>query len=83
MTVEAGVITGELTLRTEVSDAGEVTLAIQYKGAAEWYAVAGGTVSLPAPVDPAVVGAVHQLVLGVLSRGGAVPPESAGWTPYT
>ncbi|MGH3645614.1 MAG: hypothetical protein ACRDTM_00300 [Micromonosporaceae bacterium] len=83
MTAEVGVITGELTLRTEVSEAGAVSLQIQYKGAEEWYAVAGGTAELPAPVDPAIVGAVHQLVLGVLSRGGPVPPGSEGWTPYT
>ncbi len=83
MTAEAGVITGELTLRTEVSEAGAVALKIQYKGAEEWYAVAGGAGTLPAPVDPAVAGAVHQLGLGILSRGGPVPPGSEGWTPYT
>lgn len=83
MTAEAGVITGELTLRTEVSEAGAVTLRVQYKGADEWYAVAGGATQLPAPVDATMAGAVHQLALGILSRGGPVPPGSEGWTPYT
>ncbi|MGH3728288.1 MAG: hypothetical protein ACRDTU_06000 [Micromonosporaceae bacterium] len=85
MTPEVGVVTGELTLRTEVSDSGAVTLKIQYKGAEEWYAVAGGEITLPtaAATDPAAVEAIHRLVLGVLERGGAVPPGSEGWTPQT
>ncbi len=67
MTAEVGVITGDLTLRTEVTAGGSLTLRVQYTGAEEWYAVAGGQAALPADV---------------LTRGGAVPPDSAGWTPY-
>jgi hypothetical protein len=81
MTVEVGVVTGELTLRTEITDTGSVTLRVQYKDAAEWYEVAGGQATLPGPVAQPVAEAVHQLVVGVLTRGGAVPPSSAGWTP--
>jgi len=81
MTVEVGVVTGELTLRTEIADTGTVTLRIQYKDADEWYEVAGGQTALPAPVPEPVGSAVHRLVLGVLTRGGAVPPGSEGWTP--
>lgn len=81
MTAEVGVITGELTLRTEVSDTGTVTLRVQYREADEWYDVAGGQTGLPAPVAEPVAAAVHRLALGVLTRGGAVPPGSAGWTP--
>jgi hypothetical protein len=80
MTDDVGVVTGELTLRTEVSDAGAVTLRVQYKGADEWYAVAGGEGTLP---GPKAAEAVHNLVLSVLSRGGPVPPGSEGWTPET
>ncbi len=82
MTAEVGVVTGDLTLRTEVTAGGSLTLRVQYTGAEEWYAVAGGQAALPAPVDPAVASAVHELVVDVLTRGGAVPPDSAGWTPY-
>jgi len=37
MTVEVGVVTGPLTLRTELADSGDVTLRVQYKDADEWY----------------------------------------------
>ena len=33
MTTEVGVVTGDLTLRTELSDDGDVTLKVQYKDA--------------------------------------------------
>jgi hypothetical protein len=83
MTAEVGVVTGELTLRTEIADTGTVTLHVQYKDADEWYEVTGGQAALPAPVQEPVGAAVHRLVLGVLTRGGAVPPGSEGWTPQT
>ena len=64
MTDEVGVITGELTLRTElVGD--QVTLHVQYKEADEWYVVAGGTATL---TDPADLDAVHQLYAALLHR---------------
>ncbi len=64
MTDEAGVVTGELTLRTELS-ADTVTVRVQYRDADEWYAVTGGTCTLK---DPADVQAVHQLAVGLLHR---------------
>jgi hypothetical protein len=64
MTDEVGVVTGDLTLRTEYAD-GQVTLHVQYKDADEWYALTGGKASLR---DPADVEAVHTIVLGVLNR---------------
>jgi len=64
MTDEVGVITGDLTLRTELS-AGEVTVRVQYKDADEWYVVTGGRAKLS---DPADLDAVHNIVLGVLNR---------------
>ena len=64
MTDEAGVITGELTLRSELSGA-TVTLRVQYKDAEEWYAVTDGTATLK---DPADLDAVHALAVALLQR---------------
>jgi hypothetical protein len=64
MTDEAGVITGELTLRTELSGT-TVTLRVQYKDADEWYAVTNGTTTLH---DPADLDAVHSMAAALLHR---------------
>ncbi|WP_410814731.1 hypothetical protein [Micromonospora sp. 067-2] len=64
MTDEVGVVTGELTLRTEYAD-GRVTLRVQYKDADEWYVVTGGTVGL---ADPAGLDAVHGVAVALLHR---------------
>ena len=64
MTDEVGVVTGELTLRTEVAD-GKVTLRTQYLEADEWYTVTGGTTTVHDPADAA---AVHQVAVGLLNR---------------
>jgi len=64
MTDEVGVITGELTLRSEL-DGGKLTLRVQYKEADEWYVVTGGKATLK---DPADLDAVHQVVVGILNR---------------
>jgi hypothetical protein len=65
MTDEVGVVTGDLTLRTELSEAGEAVLSVQYKDAEEWYAVTGGRVKL---TDPADLDAVHTIAVGLLHR---------------
>jgi hypothetical protein len=64
LTDEVGVITGDLTLRSELSG-NQVAIHVQYKDAAEWYAVTGAKVTLK---DPADVDAVHQIVVGILNR---------------
>ena len=64
MTDEVGVITGDLTLRSEL-DGDKLTLRVQYKEADEWYVVTGGKATLK---DPADLEAVHQVVVGVLNR---------------
>ncbi|MDG4815925.1 hypothetical protein O7628_10450 [Micromonospora sp. WMMD956] len=64
MTDEVGVVTGELTLRTEYAD-GQVTLRVQYREADEWYAVTGGRAPL---ADPAGLDAVHTIAVGLLDR---------------
>ncbi|MER6593611.1 hypothetical protein ABT214_17520, partial [Micromonospora purpureochromogenes] len=64
MTDEAGVVTGELTLKTRYAD-GQVTLSVQYKDADEWYAVTGGKAAL---ADPAGLDAVHAVAVALLNR---------------
>jgi hypothetical protein len=64
LTDEVGVVTGELTLRTEFRDGG-ITLSVQYKDADEWYVVTGGRVPVP---DPGCLDAVHQLAVALLHR---------------
>ncbi|WP_346537705.1 hypothetical protein [Micromonospora sp. DPT] len=64
MTDEAGVVTGELTLKTRYAD-GQVSLSVQYKDADEWYAVTGGKAAL---ADPAGLDAVHAVAVALLNR---------------
>ena len=64
MTDEVGVVTGELTLRTELSG-NEVRLRVQYKDAEEWYTVGGVKATL---ADPAGLDAVHAVAVGLLHR---------------
>lgn len=64
MTDEVGVITGELTLRTELSGK-QVTLRVQYLEAEEWYVVTGGKTTV---ADPADLDAVHQIAVALLHR---------------
>ena len=64
MTVEVGVITGDLTLRTDLSD-GAVTVKVQYKGADEWYTVQGAKAQLADKTD---VDAVHAIAVALLDR---------------
>nr|WP_245577424.1 hypothetical protein [Actinoplanes globisporus] len=64
MTDEVGVITGDLTLRTETSG-NDVTVRVQYFEADEWYTVTGGKTTVKDPADSA---AVHQIAVGLLNR---------------
>jgi hypothetical protein len=65
MTDEVGVVTGDLTLQTEVDDEGNVVLKVQYKDACEWYVVTGGRAHL---ADPKDIEAVHTIAAGLLNR---------------
>jgi hypothetical protein len=65
MTDEVGVVTGELTLATEVGADGKATVKVQYRDADEWYTVTGATVSLADPTDAA---AVHAIAVALLNR---------------
>lgn len=51
MTDEVGVVTGELTLATEVEGDRVVTLRVQYKGADEWYKVTDASIHVDDPAD--------------------------------
>jgi len=64
MTDEVGVITGDLTLRTETAG-NDVTVRVQYLEADEWYTVTGGKTKVK---DPADATAVHEVVAGILNR---------------
>jgi hypothetical protein len=64
-TEEVGVVTGLLTLRTELTDDLDLTLRVQYKDADEWYVIRGGHAQLH---DAADLEPVHKLMLGVLDR---------------
>jgi hypothetical protein len=65
MTAEVGVVTGALTLRTELSEGGEVTVRVQYKDADEWYTVQGAKAHLAAAGD---LDAVHTIAVALLNR---------------
>ena len=65
MTDEVGVVTGELTLRSEIDDSGNAIVKVQYKDAEEWYRVTGAKAPLKDPDDLA---AVHAIVVGILNR---------------
>jgi hypothetical protein len=64
MTDEVGVITGELTLRTELTD-GQAVLRVRYRDADEWYRVSGVAAKL---ADPAGLGVAHAVAVGLLHR---------------
>jgi hypothetical protein len=66
MTDEVGVITGDLTLRSELDDALAVVLHVQYKDADEWYVVTGGRFTLNDAKD---LDAAHNAAVGIIQRG--------------
>jgi hypothetical protein len=65
MTDEVGVVTGELTLETRLNEGPVAAVHVQYKGAAEWYAVTGARTKLACARD---VEAVHAVAVGLLNR---------------
>ena len=64
MTDEVGVVTGELTLRSELAG-DQVTMRVQYKDAEEWYQVTGGRFALK---DVGDLDVVHALAVSLLHR---------------
>lgn len=66
LTDEVGVVTGDLTVATELRPDGRAAVAVQYTGADEWYTLTGSPVALP----PAGLAALHADVLARVRRGG-------------
>ncbi len=65
MTDEVGVVTGDLTVRTEVDDALNVVVRVQYKDADEWYTVTGARSQL---ADIKDIDAIHTIAVAALHR---------------
>ncbi|WEP00707.1 hypothetical protein A6P39_044160 (plasmid) [Streptomyces sp. FXJ1.172] len=66
MTDEAGVITGDLTVRTTLTEDGRrACVTVQYTDADEWYTLTGS----PAPITEGGLAAYHRDVLGRIRRG--------------
>lgn len=65
MTSEVGVISGDLELVTTCSDDGDLTLAITYVGAEEWYSLPGEKYKLHDLRDHEVI---HEMLVRVLER---------------
>ncbi|MFC7593008.1 hypothetical protein ACFQYP_61870 [Nonomuraea antimicrobica] len=64
MTVEVGVITGEVTVRTEVAG-DRVTVRIQYLDADEWYEVEGSPLERVPDPGPRL----HQEIVRAVRQG--------------
>ncbi|MEE1782772.1 hypothetical protein PUR71_07560 [Streptomyces sp. SP17BM10] len=77
MTVDVGVITGDLTLRTTWNGA-QALLDVQYTGADEWYTVENSPV--PAS-DQGSAQAVHEAMIAAMERGGRDPSRRPGLSP--
>ncbi|WP_275465984.1 hypothetical protein [Streptomyces noursei] len=75
MTVQVGVITGDLTVTTTDRGDGTAAVVIQYTGAEEHYDLEGGPVRVP----PGGVAALHRSVLAAVRAGGAA--RMPGTTP--
>ncbi|GHE12053.1 hypothetical protein [Streptomyces alanosinicus] len=76
MTVEVGVITGDLMVRTADTGQGTATISVQYAGADEWYELQGSPVPLPADS----LATVHRAVVEAIRAGGATCVPSPGRT---
>lgn len=63
MTDEVGTVTGDLTLRTELTEDGTVRVLVQYTGADEWYRVTGAPTVLP---PQTTLDALHARILAEL-----------------
>ncbi|MER7759673.1 hypothetical protein [Streptomyces sp. NPDC097619] len=67
MTEEEGVITGDVTVRTEATDDGHARVRVQYTGAEEWYTLTGS----PTPFPATGLADLHARVLAAVAVGGA------------
>jgi hypothetical protein len=67
MTDEVGVVTGELTLRTEVDQRGGMVHLVRYRDADEWYVVTGSRSTLAGAGD---IDAAHAAAVILITRDG-------------
>jgi len=67
MTDEVGVVTGDLTARTETADDGSVRSMVAYQGVLDWYTVTDG----PTTLGTDDLDAVHNRVVERVTRGDA------------
>jgi hypothetical protein len=65
MTDEVGVVTGDLTVRTEAAEDGSVRALVAYQGALDWYMVTDGPTTLGADD----LDTVHAQVVTRVTRG--------------
>lgn len=72
MTVEVGVITGDLTVHTERRTDGPVEVRVQYTGADEWYTLQGSLARAP----EGELEGYHYLVLDTIEVGAAQAPPA-------
>ena len=72
MTLEVGVVTGDLTVATGRLPDGRARVRVQYTGAGEWYTLQGS----PAPLPADGLRALHRTVLAAVRAGGeaTLPP---------
>ncbi|GII89721.1 hypothetical protein Ssi03_77110 [Sphaerisporangium siamense] len=68
MTDEVGVVTGDLTVATEVRG-DQATITVQYTGAEEWYTVTGSPLTVVGCDGPWVHAAVVRAVAAGLPEG--------------
>jgi hypothetical protein len=69
MTDEVGVVTGDLTVKSELDDSLGLVVRVQYKDAAEWYTVTGASTTLAdaGQLDAAHAELVRKAAAGQLS----------------
>lgn len=51
MTDEVGVITGEVEIRSTVTDSGQASAQTRYAGAEEWYTISAAAARLGSPTE--------------------------------
>ncbi|MER5546485.1 hypothetical protein ACWDBP_35035 [Streptomyces sp. NPDC001233] len=74
MTVEVGVITGDLTVTTTDTGNGTASISVQYTGADDWYELEGS----PVPMPEGGLAAVQDAVVKAIRTGGAACAPSPG-----
>lgn len=77
LTVEAGVLTGDLTVHTTWAD-GEARIAVQYSGSSDWFTMSGSPVSSP---SERASRDLHDAVVAAVRQGGAATVPAAPEPP--